>query len=140
MAGVTVFGRPSTSDIASRVLDSASLNANPSPDSPQKVPADQRASAYARLLAACYELKKVETDPFKLSELATCEAFADREYTAIVEAEMGGPPGSSVLVPAQSPAPQPTAQPQAGPQPAIQPGTTAAPTPGAPASQGPVSA
>lgn len=135
MAGMgKVFGRPAPSSVAQNILNSPIMSQMPSPKEPAAYPGNQTIMAYSRLVAACYEIRKVEQDPVRLIELVRCLEFGERslqEDAQKSQQEVGTPP---------PPTPPPMQQ---GMPPGMTPGMpgaaangpTMAPPPGAPGPQ-----
>jgi hypothetical protein len=97
-------------------MRAASLTATPSPDNPQAVPSEELARNYARLLNACYQIRKTDTDAQRLEEIERIVTFADGALSSFGDvARTAGPPVPSL--PSPTPA-QPAAaapMPPAGP-------------------------
>ena len=83
----TVYGRTATPSIADRVMQSASLNALPSPTIPAEMVDSPLLNPYMNLVAACYELRKVEQDPQALLEIERARSFAESRITMIEDAD-----------------------------------------------------
>lgn len=125
MAGVSVFGRPASSSIASAVLGSPSLNQSPSPSQPEHAPADGQTKRYAQLYAIASAALNEENDPQNRIELQRIVEWADRAISSGVQATgSGGAPVPNIQLP--PPPPQAAA-------PGMPPAAPAGQTPGAPA-------
>lgn len=83
----TVFGRPATSGIADRIMQTASLNQLPSPSVPAEMVESPLLVPYMNLIAACYELRKVETDPVAMLEIERARAFGESKIAMIEDSD-----------------------------------------------------
>ena len=112
-------------------MQSASLNALPSPTIPAEMVDSPMLNPYMNLVAACYELRKVEQDPMALLEIERARSFAESRITMIEDADenpqmqiapppppmppqgapQGGPPQAAATAPSAGP-PAPPGVPQ----------------------------
>ena len=92
-SATSVFGRQGSQSVANQVMQSPSLNATPSPVDPLQMPADDIAKNYARLLAAAYELRKLEKDALSLLELDRVIRFGESMLSSLVgrDVSLGAP-------------------------------------------------
>lgn len=120
----TVFGRPATSGIADRIMSSASLNAIPSPAIPAEMVDSPALPHYLNMVAACYELRKIETDPNLLLEIERARSFAEQRIAAIDEQDpqldVAPPPPPQPQLPQQPVGAAPPPQGAPAPAPIVQ--------------------
>lgn len=95
-------------------MQSASLNALPSPTIPAEMVDSPMLHPYMNLVAACYELRKVEQDPQALLEIERARSFAESRITMIEDADENP---QMQISPPPPPMPPPGAPPQGGPPP-----------------------
>lgn len=106
-------------------MQSASLNALPSPTIPAEMVDSPMLTPYMNLVAACYELRKVEQDPMALLEIERARSFAESRITMIEDADQDP---QMQIAPPPPPMPPQGAAPQGGPpQPAPSAGPPAPP-------------
>jgi len=126
VSGLTAFGKPVQSGLASAIMDSPSLTASPSPANPETVPSNDVAMKYAQLLAIATDLMAIETDGIRKMTLADHISFYDRAVRETLRsAKSGG-------APAQMTPPMPQAAPAGPPQPAAMAGPPGMPPPSPP--------
>jgi len=133
MAGTTAFGKSVAPNVASAIMDAASLNRAPSPSEPVKVPADGITKQYGVLYAVASRLLNEETDDGRKMELERIVTFCDRALNEAAEAmsSAGAPVPDVQTPPPPAPQPAPAMAGQAAPA-GGSPGPAPAPSPGAP--------
>jgi hypothetical protein len=90
----TVFGRPgASSSVRQNVMQSASLNAIPSPADPANLVENPTLQHYYRLYESCGDVLKAEKDALRRLEIERFRSFCDNAIVDMEGADAAGPPG-----------------------------------------------